>query len=225
MSTRNTDPRLIRGIEKVLRQFNKDGDFDSHIPGDLTTELRECFTAQAHIGWVGFLEGIISTKWATYQNLYYKKIGSRRSGSRWATDLSKQLWKGVFAMWDHRNNALFATDTLDRMSGIDKVKLAITYERNIGLGTLDDSFSPYFDLPTASFKKMKSINLRRWLSLIRQARKEQGYEYADEFVTSFALRDWIGLAVLPQHLRNHQQRQDRRHQEMTLRRLRTGYRD
>ena len=36
---------------------------------------------------------------------------------------------------------------------------------------------------------------------------------------------WIGLALLPQHLRNHQQLQERRRQEGQLRRLRTGYRD
>ena len=177
------------------------------------------------IGWTGFLEGVMTTKWAEFQDSIFKKRGSRKSGHRWAVELSKQLWRLVFSMWDHRNSVLFAKDKVDKMSGIDKVKRAISEERARGVGTLDPSFRPYFALSTDAFSKMKSINLRRWLSLIRQAREDQGIEYADEFSTSFALRDWIGLAVLPMHLQNHQQRQERRRQEGKLRRLRTGYRD
>ena len=222
---KQTEEQLAEGLIQTLRQFNKPGDFESFIPSGLKDDLKSCFEAQAMIGWTGFLEGMMTTKWAEFQDSIFKKRGSRKSGHRWAVELSKQLWKLVFSMWDHRNSVLFAKDKVDKMSGIDKVKRAISEERARGVGTLEPSFRPYFALSTDAFSKMKSINLRRWLSLIRQAREDQGIEYADEFSTSFALRDWIGLAVLPMHLRNHQQRQERRRQEGKLRRLRTGYRD
>ena len=219
------DENLTDGLIQTLKQFNKTGNFDSFIPSNLPSHLKSCFESQAKIGWTGFLEGMLSSKWATVQDRAFKNRGSKKSGRKWAVELSKQLWRLVFSMWDHRNNVLFATSKLDELSGIAKVKQAIAEERARGLGTLDPSFRPYFALTTESFSKMKSINLRRWLSLIRQAREDQGTEYADEFSTSFALRDWIGLAVLPTHLRNHQQRQARRRQEGQLRRLRTGYRE
>ena len=222
---RQTEEKLVEGLIQTLKQFNKPGNFDSFIPNGLNEDAQRCFEAQAKIGWTGFLEGMLVNQWAEFQDIHYKKRGSRKSGHRWAVELSKKLWRLVFSMWDHRNNALFAKGKVDKLSGIDKVKTAIAEERSRGIGTLDPSFRPYFALSTETFAKMKSINLRRWLSLIRQAREDQGIEYADEFSTSFALRDWIGLALLPQHLRNHQQLQERRRQEGQLRRLRTGYRD
>ena len=222
---RQTDESLVEGLMQTLKKFNKPGNFDSFIPDGIKEEVKQCFEAQARIGWTGFLEGMLVTQWAEFQDRHYKNQGSRKSGHRWAVELSKRLWRLVFSMWDHRNNVLFSKQKVDKLSGIDKVKRAIAEERRRGIGTLDPSFKPYFELSTETFSKMKSINLRRWLSLIRQAREDQGVEYADEFSTSFALRDWIGLAVLPTHLRNHQQRQERRRQEGQLRRLCTGYRD
>ena len=225
MRNRKTDPSLISALGKTLRQFNKPGQFDVYIPKGLRPELKRCFRSQARIGWTGFLEGLLSKEWAAYQERYYKRKHSRRSGTRWAVELSKNLWKLVFTMWDHRNNTLFSQGKIDTLSGIHKVKQAISREREIGIGTLDLSYTPYFSLPTSSFTKMKAINLRRWLSLIRQAREAQGHIYTDEFGTSAALREWIGLTVRPEHLQHHQRRQVQRQQQKELYSIRTGYRD
>ena len=222
---RHSDPALIEAVITVLRQYNKPGDFDIFVPRGLQPDLKECVQAQARIGWTGFLEGLLSSHWAKYQQRYYKSIHSQRSGVRWATELSKQLWQLVFTMWDHRNNALFDKDTVDKLSGLEKVRRAIAMERRIGLGNLDQSFAPYFNLPTSSFTTMKAINLRRWLSLIRQARENKGYNYTDEFDTSAALRAWIGLTVKPQHHQHNQRRQERQRQQAQLHCLRTGYRE
>ena len=225
MESSKTEPTLSKALVSTLRQFNKPGNFDSFVPHNLPRALRSCFQSQAEIGWTGFLEGLLSLNWAVYQGTHFERISSRRSGQRWAVELSKKIWKLVFSMWDHRNNALFSEGTIDTMSGIDKVRAAIARERQIGLGNLDLSFAPYFTLPTSSFTKMKPINLRRWFSLIRKAREAQGHEYQDEFTSSAALRDWIGLTVLPEHLFNQQQQMDQHRQQAQLRRIRTGYRD
>ena len=100
-------------------------------------------------------------------------------------------------MWNHRNSVLFAKGKVDELSGISAVRKAIRLEQQLGLGQLDPAFSPYLKLPASSFSKMKSIDLRCWLSLIRQAREETGYQYADELVTSIALREWVGLSKSP----------------------------
>ena len=60
--------------------------------------------------------------------------------------------------------------------------------------------------------------------MIRQAREDRGYVYTDEFVNSFPLRDWVGLSVLPQHLVQHQEKEQQRRQQALLRQIRTGYR-
>ena len=109
------------------------------------------------------------------------------------------------------------------MNGLDKVKQAIATERSLGLGTLDPSFAPYLQLPSTAFDNMKSIGLRRWLSLIRQAREEKGYTYTDEFATSIPLRAWVGLAKYTPNTQNQQQQQGRRRTHIPLQFTRTGY--
>ena len=195
MTSHQTDPEIQAAIFFALRQFNKDGEYDTFLDDTIPTgDIRNCATAQSHIGWSGFLEGLLSPKWAQAQQLFYHRTGSRRTGTRWATGLSKELWKLVFSMWDHRNTVLFSKGKIDELSGIKVVREAIVLEQRLGLGLLDPAYLPYLKLSTAAFSKMKSIDLRRWLSLIRQAREETGYQYADELVTSPALRDWVGLS-------------------------------
>ena len=198
MTKTHTEPELQAAIYFVLRQFNKDGEYDTYVDSRiLTGELRNCVLAQSKIGWTGFLEGLLSPLWAKLQQAHFHQIGSRRTGIRWATGLSKELWKLVFSMWNHRNSVLFAKGKVDELSGISAVREAIMLEQQLGLGQLDPAFSPYLKLPASSFSKMKSIDLCRWLSLIRQAREETGYQYADELVTSNALQEWVGLSKSP----------------------------
>ena len=221
--TRN-DIRL--SISAALRNFNRYEDFDTFVPPTFSAGVASCLEAQSKIGWIGFLEGFLSPQWSIEQEQYFRSIDQRRSGKRWAVGLSKQLWKLVFSMWEHRNEALFATTKIDDLSGIQMVKRAIIRERNIGLGTLDQSYKPYLSLPLSSFSKMKSIDLRRWLCLIRQAREESGVIYNDEITTDTALREWVGLNRRPRESQHREQgRRQQRKQRKKLRFIRTGYLD
>ena len=220
MRHKKTDPTIRRALAHSLRQFNKPHqNFDTYIHTNLCGEALECFWAQADIGWTGFLEGLLSNKWAPLQEQYFRYLNLRRSGLRWAIELSKQLWKLVFSMWDHRNSLLFNTNKIDDLSGIQKVKIAVEQERNLGLGTLDPSFLPYLSLTHTSFSKMTSLDLRRWLSLIRQAREEKMHTYNDELATSKPLRAWVGLSDQTPS-RDHS---SRRRQLNQIRFIRTGY--
>ena len=223
MSQNRTRTDIRLSISAALRQFNRNEDFDTFIPPSFSSGVESCLVTQSTIGWIGFLEGFLSPQWSDQQEQYFQSIDQRRSGKRWAVGLSKQLWKLVFSMWEHRNEALFATTKVDDLSGIQMVKRAILKERNIGLGTLDQSYTPYLSLPLSSFSKMKSIDLRRWLCLIRQAREESGMIYNDEITTDIALREWVGLDRRPQESQHRQQ--GRRKQRTKLRFTRTGYMD
>ena len=129
----------------------------------------------------------------------------------------------VFGMWNHRNSILFHSGKIDELNGLGKVKLAIAREHTIGLGSLDPSFAPYFRISQQSFSTMKSIALCRWFSLIRQAREEKGYLYADEFVTSLPLRTWVGLSKIQPNSSPHPQQNRRRTTHVPLHFTRTGY--
>ena len=192
MRDNRTAPQLQDAIYAVLRRFYHD-DYDTYVPHDMIGTVRDCVEAQAKIGWVGFLEGLLTPKWATVQDTYLKHVGLQRTGRRWAVNLSKKLWTVVFAMWDHRNSILFANGKVEELSGMDKLKKAIVREREIGLGEMDESLRPYLTLPQSSISRMKPIDLQRWFFLIRQARKETGYKYDDEFATSKSLCNWVGL--------------------------------
>ena len=214
-----TDIRIAIGAS--LRNFNRGDDYDTFLPPSWAPDIGECIQAQRRIGWIGFLEGFLSPMWTTQQEQYFQSKDQRRSGHRWAVGLSKQLWKLVFSMWDHRNETLFTTTKVDDLSGIQMVKKAILKERRLGLGLLDPSFQPYLSLPLSSFSKMKSIDLRRWLCLIRQAREDSGMIYNDEITSDVALREWVGLNRKPQESIHRQQ--GRRKQHKKLRFIRTGY--
>ena len=223
MHTKHTRPEIQSAISNTLRQFNKQGNFENYIDPTSQGAVRRCLTLQSRIGWTGFLEGLFSPAWARLQQSYYHDRDLRFSGSRWAIGLSTRLWKMVFAMWDHRNTALFSKDKIDELSGIEHVEHAIYVEKELGLQGLDPAFLPYLNLSHSSFSKLKSIDLRRWLCLIRQAREDQGQVYDDEISTNHALRQWVGLSDQNTHTQDHPQRQ--RKQRQQLRFIRTGYID
>ena len=103
----------------------------------------------------------------------------------------------IFAMRDHRNQALFKTERKDKMGGLAQLKLAISQELEIGTQGLDSSFQPYFTFTTETFLKMSPLSLRRWFALIHQAREDTRYSYDNVFTNTQALRDWVGLTKQP----------------------------
>ena len=196
MRDNHTAPQLQDAIYGALRGFYLE-EFNTYRPPGLVGPVRECVESQIAIGWVGFVEGLFTPRWAGIQNDYFKSLGYRRTGQRWAINLSKKIWSMVFKMWDHRNSILFSKNKVDELSGLDKLKQAIIREKGLGMGNMHPSISPYLNLPQSSLSRMKPIELQRWFFLIRQAREETGYEYDDEFATSKSLRNWVGLSEPP----------------------------
>ena len=222
------DPEIVRALVEVLRNYNRNHDFETYTSSLPPRHVPQCLESQIRIGWTGFLEGLLSREWSIQQSSYYLTQGSRQSGDRWAVELSKRLWKMVFAMWDHRNQALFETDQVEAMNGLAPLKAAISRELEIGTRGLDPSFQPYFTITSETFSKMSPLSLRRWFALIHQARKDSGYLYNDDFRRTQALRDWVGLTNSPSDptltLEEATQRRQRR-QQIETRQLCTGYQE
>ena len=214
MRQQKTDPELQHGLYKALKAFGTKENFDRYAPTGYPSKVQECLNAQTHLGWTGFLEGLLTTDWAVCQQEYFQRIGSKRTGHRWAVGLSKQIWKLVFEMWQHRNHCLHNSGADNILRGIDIVDTAIQFECSLGLGSLDQIYSTYFDSPHTLLQQT-SRKKRQWLSLIRRGRESQNYKYDDEIAINDSLRKWIGLPP---------SRRKKRHSTSTSHEIsRTGY--
>ena len=211
MRRHDTDPEIMDAIIDILRNFQKRDDFDSYVPQGYSPDVQLCLNAQSHLGITNWLEGYLTYDWAAIQHNYYRSIGSRKTGRRWAVGLSTQLWKMVFYMWDYRNKVLHEKGQVEKLSGLDIVKRAITTELQRGMLTLDPIYYTYFTYTDAQIKKMKSVEARNWLVLIRRAREAKGFKYNDSIAKSIPLKKWIGLTT----------QKKAKQQYMTL--ARTGY--
>ena len=90
MRDNRTSPQLQDAIYGALRGFYLE-EFNTYCPPGTVGPVRECIEAQVAIGWVGFVEGLFTPKWAHLQDKYFKSLGYRRTGRQWAVNLSKQL--------------------------------------------------------------------------------------------------------------------------------------
>ena len=191
-----TEPALAYSLLQVLRRWQIRTHSEDFIPPQLSPHLYPAFASQARLGWRQFLEGFISIEWSRVQATYYASIGSQRTGQRWATNLSKELWKLVHGMWLHRNHALHETPAIDFLSGSDQLREAILRECRIGLDTLPPVYSPYFQTTPDILFKQPIQGQRSWFSIIRSAREASDYNYSDDFTLDPALRTWTGLPIL-----------------------------
>ena len=59
--------------------------------------------AQDIIGWDFLLEGMLSQSWSEAQTLHFQRIGQRRTGVRWMTQLLLKFWGVCWDLWNIRN--------------------------------------------------------------------------------------------------------------------------
>jgi hypothetical protein len=70
------------------------------------TNIKEVLLHQDAIGWTNLLKGCMDVGWTEAQALYYKMIGSRRSGLWWTVAVIKKLWDVAWDLWEQRNGFL-----------------------------------------------------------------------------------------------------------------------
>ena len=84
METEKTDPEIRRYLIRRLRAWHK-----GIVLPVATGILEPVIMEQDEIGWKNFLFGFVSSQWARIQQREYNRIGSRRTGRRWVTQLIK----------------------------------------------------------------------------------------------------------------------------------------
>ena len=79
MRDNHTAPQIQDVIYEALRRFYLE-DYNTYCSPGVVGSVRECLEAQTAIGWVGFLEGLLTPKWASLQQEYFQSLGYRRTG-------------------------------------------------------------------------------------------------------------------------------------------------
>ena len=116
----------------------------------------------------------------------------------WTARLIKYNQEAIKAIWEGRNGQLHNMERIRELEGIPLLKEAIIEEYGIGLGLLPASeFSKYFRYKLPTLLQKQDDHLKHWLMVIRQARilMDSNNVLQDEFTTSKALQQWIGLSI------------------------------
>jgi hypothetical protein len=191
MSTQNTEPELqdmiltgldiwLQGDRNVIKSF-------------ANPHITLLFYQQVDIGWTMFLMGFVSTYIIQWQTDYYHALGSRKSGTRWAANLIKQLWKLLSAVWHDRNQEIFneAQDPTGSHSCLPRS--AITEEHARGRDRLSKHYSQYFAQPIRFLLSKSVYQQQQWYRIIKTARVATASDVSNIFTYDSALRRWTGL--------------------------------
>ena len=151
---------------------------------------------QTMFGWENMLLGFIATEFTTTQQTYYEYIGSKRTGSRWTTNLIKQFWRILQAMWLSRNRIKHDTEAEGTTANTILLRGAITREYTRGYDTLPRTlYSSYFTITLDTLLTTATIYQKQWYTLIKLAREQSHSDILDEFSASSSLRAWVGLPL------------------------------
>ena len=195
MRQQGTDPNIIRAIVLALPRWRADSLTTAFCPYTISQHVQKAIQSQHRIGWDNMMTGLLSTQWAICQDMYYKTKKRRRTGKRWAIQLSRKLWDYHRAQWKHRNSVRYRLQNQDTLHGRAELLYACQLELDFGLMDLDEIFKPYFDRDIESLEEENTTFIKSWFSTIRRAREESGYFYHNHDRISDSLRKWVGLSM------------------------------
>jgi hypothetical protein len=102
MTQHNTYPAISVAILRNLRKWRKSGGIYGHHYQD--NKIASAIKEQKDIGWDHFMLGRIIQRWGNIQLTYYKSMGSKETGERWAEEFIKEIWRIHCAIWNGRND-------------------------------------------------------------------------------------------------------------------------
>ena len=161
----HTHPKIVNFINIGLSNWfstNKKNDWppDSDIFSDCPI-INEALRTQLRIGWFYFICGFLSSDFVKLQSTYFMSRGFKISTNRWATNLIKQLWSFLHAIWVFRNECLHQNDSVHKLTRSILLKQAITSEYNNGIGLLPHTYSSFFHLPLQQLLRKNISYLKR----------------------------------------------------------------
>ena len=192
-----TDPNIVRAFSLSLHRWHSMFIDETYCPSLVSPQVRTAMQEQGQITWDNFVTGLWSKKWAEIQDVYYKTKKKRNTGRRWAIKVSTHLWNILKSLWDHRNSILYRHPSGSLTNGREELLAACQTELDIGLHSLEDIYSLYFDTDIDTLETMKTYDLKLWFATIRRAREAINHTYRPEEKISDSLRRWTGLQKQP----------------------------
>ena len=141
--------------------------------------------------------GLLTEDIISVQQSHFHDIDSKKSSSKWATNLIKKLWNIPHQLWLQRNEALHKKESIYKQSKLQLLKTSITNEYNCGLANLPQIYSTYFHLPLKVLLKKSTHSLKIWFLIIRSAREaEDGDSPQDIFSVNGPMGSWTKLSKI-----------------------------
>ena len=162
----DTSPAVTSTLLALLDSWKQGSSFPYLVPQEVLLAAQD----QRIVGCRGLMEGLLSIKWSAVQDAHYRQIGSRRTGSRWASLVVHCLWQFGFQLWEHQNSCLHSEELVANRRLSAKLNKAIHAEYRHGTAALPPSALYLFRLPEAKRKGTALIERERWLTLMTQER-------------------------------------------------------
>jgi hypothetical protein len=149
----HTNPVIIKCIKENLTNWLIDTPtLDKRTPLE---------TSQDDLGWDYFLEGFLSVEWAATQDQYYKQLGKKNNGQRWATEIVKKLWSVAWDIWVYRNGIAAEVNSQHTNNSLD---CQIQTLRSTSLIT--NIRTHIFSEATQTFLKTATVGTKRsWITM------------------------------------------------------------
>jgi hypothetical protein len=128
-------------------------------------------TDQSSIGWQLFMQGCISTAWKEIQHSYFKWLGRRNTGRRWAELLISKLLNISWDMWDHRNSVRHAPNNPRQRKARSALDTAVISELCSGRGLLSTNLWHFSNLSCTGLLKKSNEAKKKWLQIIEAGRR------------------------------------------------------
>lgn len=132
--------------------------------------LVQAITSQRMIGSQAFLEGLLSKAWGPLQESYFRSKGSRRSGTKWAASVSKQLILIGFYMWESRNKVHHSEASSSKQLLSQQVNDEIRHQMGLDPSGLPLAALRQLAQPVGKILSLPLASREKWLRWIKLER-------------------------------------------------------
>ena len=195
MEHTSTAPYLQRSLLSLLARVREPLSPLWHewqfLPPGLQQTVLSAQMAQDIIGPQGLLEGLLSSEWAPIQEAHFRSLGNRRSGNKWAAQLSHQLIMLGFHMWTHRNSVQHSDDSVQNRAVARTTDAGIRRQFLLGCRDLPPNAKRQFRHPVKEVLELPLPQRVRWLSWVKleRARVERLLNARRRMIYDFAHAD------------------------------------
>ena len=134
----NTDPDIIILLASTIFYISGERNNLTQFPNlTLHSDILQ-------IGWLSIILGFIPTSLVHTLQTYFTHTENKKTGLKWASQITTQIWKFINRQWINRSKFKHAREVLDNHTKELILDAEITYEHEQGQDTLPYRYNPYF---------------------------------------------------------------------------------